>query len=57
MDKYGQIWTKLTKKKQNGCENDVTILFVISPKQDFEKNNQCQFEGIIGHYVTVKRDL
>ncbi len=34
MDKFGLS----LKKKQNGCENDVTNSFVFSPKQDFEKN-------------------
>ncbi len=54
MSKYGQNYFK---KKQNRCENEITIFFIFPPKQDFEKNNRCQFEGNIEHCGSDKRDL
>ncbi len=58
--KYGEIWInmdKFNKKNQYGCENDITIFFIFSLKQEFPKNNRCQFEGNIAHYGSNKLDL
>ncbi len=57
--KYGEICLNMDKisLKKNRCENEITIFFIFWPKQDFHKNNRCQFEGNIEHYGSDKRDL
>ncbi len=60
--KYGEICLNidkisLKKSKITVRENEITIFFIFSPKQDFQKNNRCQFEGNIEHYGSDKRDL
>ncbi len=59
--KYGEICLNTDKisykKKQNRCENEITIFFIFPPKKKFDQNNQCQFEGDIELYGSDKRDL
>ncbi len=57
--KYGEIWRNMDKfnQKKIAVRTISHFSLVFSPKQEFQKNNRRQFEGIIEHYGSDKRDL